>query len=173
MNFIIVSINFCNNLFISGTLYLPSVLSFNTADNDDLFATVFLLIWGGSLVVAINCNLLGGHANILQCLCVLGYCVFPIVLSSVLIVMFSVFFESIFFKSVVAFFAFVWASTCKKQERDKNIFNILKTTCIYFLFPLIASIAFMAGMIEPEKKALSVFPIVLFYLFLSWFCLFL
>jgi protein YIPF6 len=35
----------------------------------------------------------------------------------------------------------------------------------------IASIAFVGEMIPPRKRKLALYPIILFYLFLSWFVL--
>lgn len=39
-------------------------------------------MWGGAFVVTINTKLLGGHISFFQCVCVLGYCVFPIILAA-------------------------------------------------------------------------------------------
>ena len=39
-------------------------------------------MWGGSFVVTINTKLLGGKISFFQCVCVLGYCIFPIVLGA-------------------------------------------------------------------------------------------
>ena len=49
------------------------------------FGILFLIMWGGSFVVTINTKLLGGHISFFQCVCVLGYCVFPIVLAAAII----------------------------------------------------------------------------------------
>ncbi|EAS02380.2 terbinafine resistance locus protein Yip1 (macronuclear) [Tetrahymena thermophila SB210] len=127
-------------------LILSFVLTLSTTDNNNLFATIFLIIWGGSLIVTVNCNILGGNAHILQCLCVLGYCIFPIVLAAVILTAFSVIYQSMIIKASIVGFAFLWSST--------------------------SSVAFMSSIIDPDKKALSMYPIILFYLFLSWFCLF-
>merc|ERR1711976_222750 len=53
--------------------------------NDDksanLFTLVFLIVFLGSLTVTLNTKLLGGTVSILQSICVLGYCLGPLVLS--------------------------------------------------------------------------------------------
>jgi len=53
--------------------------------NGNAFGMVFLIMWGGSFIVTINTKLLGGHISFFQCVCVLGYSIFPIVLSAVLV----------------------------------------------------------------------------------------
>lgn len=39
-------------------------------------------MWGGAIIVTINTKLLGGRISFFQCVCVLGYCLFPIVLGA-------------------------------------------------------------------------------------------
>lgn len=36
---------------------------------------------------------------------------------------------------------------------------------------IIASVGFMSGMVQPEKKMVAVYPVFLFFLVLSWFVL--
>lgn len=55
------------------------------------FGILFLIMWGGSFVVTINTKLLGGHISFFQCVCVLGYCVFPIVLAAGIIYILKIF----------------------------------------------------------------------------------
>jgi hypothetical protein len=47
-----------------------------------VFTTVFIIIWIGSLIITVNTKLLGGTLSLLQCMCLLGYCIFPIVVSA-------------------------------------------------------------------------------------------
>ena len=49
-----------------------------------VFASVFVIVWAGSGVVTLNAALLGGNISFFQSVCVLGYCIFPLVLASVL-----------------------------------------------------------------------------------------
>jgi hypothetical protein len=53
--------------------------------NGNEFGIVFLIMWGGAIVVTINTKLLGGKISFFQCVCVLGYCIFPIVLAAVVV----------------------------------------------------------------------------------------
>ncbi len=59
-----------------------SILSLGVETHGKSFGILFLIMWGGSFVVTINTKLLGGHISFFQCVCVLGYCVFPIVLAA-------------------------------------------------------------------------------------------
>lgn len=71
-------------------------------------------MWGGSFVVTINTKLLGGHISFFQCVCVLGYCVFPIVLAAVVIFFLKeVLVDALILKVVIAGVALVWATLSK------------------------------------------------------------
>jgi hypothetical protein len=50
-----------------------------------VFTTVFVIIWIGSLIITVNTKLLGGTLSLLQCICLLGYCIFPIVVAAFLL----------------------------------------------------------------------------------------
>ena len=49
-----------------------------------LFSSVFFIFWVGSAVVTFNAQLLGGKISFFQSVCVLGYCMFPLNIGSVL-----------------------------------------------------------------------------------------
>jgi len=48
-----------------------------------VFASVFVIIWCGAAVVTVNALLLGGNISFFQSVCVLGYCIFPLNIASV------------------------------------------------------------------------------------------
>jgi hypothetical protein len=56
-----------------------------TASDDSglVFGAVFIVTWCGAAVVTMNAKLLGGSVSFFQSICVLGYCLFPLVLSAV------------------------------------------------------------------------------------------
>lgn len=65
-------------------LLLSTILSL-TAPGDSasmVFAAVFVIVWFGAATVTINAQLLGGSISFFQSVCILGYCVFPLTLSS-------------------------------------------------------------------------------------------
>ncbi|CAD8082608.1 unnamed protein product [Paramecium sonneborni] len=112
---------------------------------DAIFGTIFIIMWGGSAVITVNAKLLGGQVSFFQSVCVLGYCVFPINVAAVLIT---------FLQSYLGFFL------------------RLIIVGVAFLWSTFSSLSFMSSMMNEEKKVISVYPIFLFYLFLSWFCIF-
>jgi hypothetical protein len=70
-----------------------------------VFSATFFIIWFGSAVVTLNSQLLGGKLSFYQSVCVLGYCIFPLVLVS----MFT-WILPYFIKFIVVVVAFMWAT---------------------------------------------------------------
>lgn len=84
------------------------------SSNGNEFGVVFLLMWGGAFIVTINTKLLGGHISFFQCVCVLGYCIFPIVLAAVAVyILKQVGISFILLKIVIAGLALVWSTMGK------------------------------------------------------------
>jgi hypothetical protein len=73
--------------------------------------------------------------------CVLGYCVLPIVISTILNQIFV--FLPAYLKFVIAAVAWLWSTT--------------------------SSISFMGALLPVDRKELGIYPIAIFYLFLAWF----
>lgn len=48
-----------------------------------VFSVIFVIVWVGAAIVTINGQLLGGKLSFFQSVCLLGYCVFPILLSAI------------------------------------------------------------------------------------------
>ena len=78
-------------------LLLSSVLSISTpSDSSSLvFATVFVIVWCGAALVTVNAQLLGGSISFFQSVCILGYCVFPLTLASICLLITSFFVNSV------------------------------------------------------------------------------
>ena len=105
-------------------------------------------------MVTINTKLLGGHISFFQCVCVLGYCVFPIVLAAALIYALKILgLNALFLKMIVAAVALIWSTLSK-------------------IAMMIGSISFMNVMIEEDKNYIATYPVFMFYLFIDWFTLF-
>ena len=67
-------------------LLLGIILSITSKKSSGLvFSTIFIIIWIGGIIITINSSLLGGKLSLLQCICLLGYCSFPCVVSALLI----------------------------------------------------------------------------------------
>jgi len=72
----------------------------------------------------------------------LGYCIFPIVVSAIVTVSMK-FFLPVWIKFIFVVAGVVWSSFC--------------------------SVGYLAGLTDSDKKAIVIYPVVLFYMFLSWF----
>jgi len=71
-----------------------------------VFASVFVIVWAGAAVVTVNAQLLGGQISFFQSVCVLGYCIFPLVLASLLATAWS---NSVW-RTILVLTALVWAT---------------------------------------------------------------
>lgn len=128
-------------------LLLSVVLSL-TAPGDSaslVFAAVFVIVWVGSAAVTLNAQLLGGNISFFQSVCILGYCVFPLTLSSLTNLLISFFFKSIALKCMIVALGFVWSTR--------------------------ASVVFIKNIITESRSALAVFPVFFFYTFIAWMIL--
>jgi hypothetical protein len=106
-----------------------------------VFAVAFVIVWAGAFVITVNCYLLGGNASFFQSVCLLGYCIFPLVIATIV----TSFWSNKIFRLVVVAVGFVWST--------------------------VSSIGFFAGMVPPNRKALATYPVFLFYLMISWMIL--
>mmetsp|Transcript_6758 Transcript_6758/g.13425 ORF Transcript_6758/g.13425 Transcript_6758/m.13425 type:complete len:209 (-) Transcript_6758:92-718(-) len=131
-----------------GPLFLCLILSISMswdAQSDQaalVFAIVFVLVWCGAGVVTMNAVLLGGTISFLQSICVLGYCLAPLNIASLILRIMN---SYKMLNVVVVALAFAWSTK--------------------------ASVGFMAQLIPPERKMLGVYPVFLFYLTIGWMVL--
>jgi hypothetical protein len=99
-----------------------------------VFSVTFFIIWIGSGVVTLNSKLLGGNISFYQSVCVLGYCIFPLVAVSLITFMLP-----FFLKFIVIIVAFLWstfASTNFLQEinlENRKIIAIYPIFLFYFM----------------------------------------
>ncbi len=70
-----------------------------------VFSATYFIIWAGSAVVTINSQLLGGTLSFYQTVCILGYCIFPLVLVSLFTWMIPY-----FIKFILVLVAFLWST---------------------------------------------------------------
>ena len=122
-------------------------MSSATAADDKtlLFEIVFIIVWLGGGIIAINGQLLGGTISFFQSICLLGYCLFPLTLAATINLILCMFITNVPFmvKMIYVGIAFVWATY--------------------------SSIHFIKEMVPEDRKELAMYPVCLFYLFLSWF----
>ncbi|KAF4073446.1 hypothetical protein AMELA_G00258770 [Ameiurus melas] len=131
---------------------LALMLQGGSADSKDdggpQFAEVFVIIWFGSIVITINSKLLGGTISFFQSLCVLGYCILPLTAAMLvcrLVLLGSSGLVSFIVRLVVVTASFGWST--------------------------FASTAFLADSQPPNRKALVVYPVFLFYFVIGWMIL--
>jgi len=115
------------------------------AANDDqasyAFADIFCIVWAGSGVVTLNALLLRGKVSFFQSVCVLGYCMCPVVIAAVL----SMIFRYTFLKVVLCALGVFWSTG--------------------------ASVGYMSELVPEDRTALAVFPVWLFYIAIAWMVL--
>ena len=87
----------------------------NADDKTLLFEIVFVIVWLGGAIIAINGQLLGGTISFFQSICLLGYCLFPLNLAATLNVFLNPFVH-IAVKIVYVAIAFVWSTYCKHLQ---------------------------------------------------------
>lgn len=129
-------------------LALSVVLSFKAPTNQAsaVFAVVFMAIWVGSAVVTFNAQLLGGTISFFQSVCVLGYCVFPLVLSAIIV-------------------GFLRLTPMGWKWLD------IIWIGIGFVWATRASSVFIGMYVKPSRRTLAVYPVLFFYTFLGWLIL--
>jgi len=124
-------------------LLLAISLSVSSASQTALvFAAVFVIVWVGAGIITLNAALLGGNISFLQSVCVLGYCIAPLNLASLLC---HVVPNMKWLQILIVGIAFIWSTR--------------------------ASVGFMAQLVAPNRRALGVYPVLLFYLTIGWMIL--
>lgn len=138
-----------------GPLTLCVILSISLEGNYTIsssapeFASIFALISFGAIVVTINIKLLSGKISFFQSICVLGYCLLPLVIVAIL--------------NDLILFITGNASVISFGFR----FLLIVLSCFWSVF---ASTAFLAAdtINLTDRKALATYPVFLFYFVISW-----
>ncbi|XP_055918933.1 protein YIPF6 [Eupeodes corollae] len=114
-------------------------------DGGPEFAQVFVIVWIGAAIVTLNSKLLGGNISFFQSVCVLGYCLTPVAV------------------------ALIVCRVILLATQTKLLFFLrLVTTMIGFFWATYASFVFLGESQPPNRKALAVYPIFLFFFIVSW-----
>lgn len=116
----------------------------NAASTSGAFVTIFCFLFFGSIAVALNANFLGVSLGICQACCLLGYCVLPFLIVSII----NSFLPNNwlrFIQAILILGAIVWAA--------------------------LASLGLVGSIAQKEKKFVVLFPMVLFYVGLGLFIL--
>merc|ERR1719502_2215174 len=89
-------------------LTLGIILSAQQAKTDQAgmaLGLVFIIFWVGSGIVTLNARLLRGKISFFQSVCVLGYCIFPLVIAAFIAMLLKVKLFKVIFVAV----GFIWA----------------------------------------------------------------
>lgn len=124
---------------------LLAIILGSTASNDQrgiVFAAVFMLVWLGSGIVTLNAKFLGAKLSFFQIVCVLGYCIAPLCVGAFLLLFVGSF---KWIKLIISLSAWAWSTY--------------------------ASLRFFRGSVKPEREALVVYPVCLFFFFMTWMML--
>lgn len=92
-----------------------SILSIEAPENQAvaIFTGVFVIVWLGAAIVTVNARFLGGAVSFFQSVCVIGYCLFPIVVSAIV----ALFVRLIWVRLPVSIITFAWSTYGKKLYR--------------------------------------------------------
>ena len=121
-------------------LVLACTLALNSKEKSQMIILVFIIFWLGGVILYLNANFLGVKASIFQIFCLLGYCLFPLDVSAILVTLFNA--------NVVIRFILV---------------GIMCGWSIY------SSSDYLKNLTKPEQRYLVLYPCILFYLYISWF----
>ncbi|XP_028923790.1 protein YIPF6 [Ornithorhynchus anatinus] len=138
-------------LCVSLALMLQGGSADSKEDGGPQFAEVFVIIWFGAVVITLNSKLLGGTISFFQSLCVLGYCMLPLTVALLLCRLLAL---------------------AGPGGTGAGLFVVrLLVVLAMFAWSTLASTAFLADSQPPNRKALVVYPIFLFYFVISWMIL--
>lgn len=122
------------------TVFLACTLAINSDSKSQTVALVFIIFWIGSFLVYLNANLLGVNTSIFQIFCLLGYCLFPLNFSAI-ILSFTRFYEII-------------------------RFLLIGLTCCWSVY---STSSFLRSIAPQEQRYLVLYPGILLYIYISWF----
>ena len=119
---------------------LACTLAINTKEKGQITTLIFIIFWLGGIAIYLNNYFLGVKASIFQIFCLLGYCLFPLNLSAIIVTIIN------------------W----------NDIFRLIVVgiTCFWSIF---SSSDYLKVITTQDQRYLVLYPCILFYLFLSWF----
>lgn len=128
-------------------LALSVILASQAAENQKgyVFALVYVYVWAGSAIVTMNAVLLKGNISFFQSVCVLGYCMLPLVLAA-----------------VVGWFA--------NHIFGGLIGSLVKlgAVVVALMWASKASVGFTSELVPEDRRALAAYPVWLLYVAVGW-----
>lgn len=109
---------------------------------DDIFGVIYMVLFGGAMVVGVNSYLVGSEGSIFMMISILGYCLAPFVVAALVNWLLR---RVIFFMGVAIVCAFCWFWAVKSAS------------------------VFIAACCRRSRRMLALFPIMLYYMFFAFF----
>lgn len=129
---------------------LAVMLSLKAHDEASVvFSVIFIIVWVGAAVITVNGQLLGGRLSFFQSVCLLGYCIFPVLIGAVA----------------------CWIINSFVRNDFAVVFRFV-SVLVALLWSIWASSSFLTDAKFPEgRKVLALYPVLLFYFSLAWIVL--
>ena len=121
-------------------IILSLTLAFNTKEKSQITSLIFIIFWLGGVIIFLNNYFLEVKASIFQIFCLLGYCLFPLNISAIIV-------------TIIPF-------------NDIIRLIIVSVTCCWSIY---SSSDYLKAITTQDKRYLVLYPCILFYLYISWF----
>jgi hypothetical protein len=109
---------------------------------DDIFGVIYMVLFGGALVVGVNSYLVGSEGSIFMMVSILGYCLAPFVVAAVV---------NYFLRRILMFLG-------------------MAIVCAFCWFWAVKSASvFIASCCRRSRRMLALYPIMLYYMFFAFF----
>ncbi len=134
--------DFWGPLFFCLVITFFMALSSSSTDSEAIFGSIYMLLFGGALVIGVNSYLVGTEGSIFMMISVLGYSLAPFAIAAVVNYFFRRFLMLIGMMGVCAF-AWFWS---------------VKSAAV-----------FIASCARKTRRMLVLYPIMLYYMFFAFF----
>lgn len=119
---------------------LACFVSVGSSNKTNTIAMVFVIFWLGGFFVYLNAEFLEVKSSLFQILCLLGYCLFPLDIASI----------------ILMFLNF------------GNIFRFVVSS-VFCFWSIFSASSFLKNITTNDKRYLVLYPCILLYLYISWF----
>ena len=121
-------------------IILALTLTFNTKEKGQITSLIFIIFWLGGSIIYLNNYFLEVKTSIFQIYCLLGYCLFPLNISAIIVTIIN----------------------------SYDFFRLIVVGISCFL-SIKASSDYLKVITNNEQRYLVLYPYILFYIYISWF----
>ena len=121
-------------------IILALTLTFNTKEKGQITSLIFIIFWLGGSIIYLNNYFLEVKTSIFQIFCLLGYCLFPLNISAIIVTIIN----------------------------SYDFFRLIVVGISCFL-SIKASSDYLKVITNNEQRYLVLYPCILFYIYISWF----